>query len=114
MASLGKMTLTSTTDKRYRFKVFPLGTRFRSLSGVYLITQRTNRADGRHRHKVLYVGHTKDFSHPFDGRVKVPDFTKYGANCICVLSDVSIESRREMEKDLIASFSPVCNAAKAG
>ncbi len=114
MASLGKVTLTSTSDKRYRFRVFPFGTRLRNIAGVYLITQRTNRADGRHRHKVLYVGRTKDFSHPFDGHGKAPDFVKYGANCICVLSDVSVESRREKERDLIASFSPVCNAASPG
>jgi hypothetical protein len=114
MASLGKMTLTSASDQRYRFRVFPLGTRFRSISGVYLITQRINRADGRHRHKILYVGHTKDFSRPLERRPKAPDFTKYGANCICVLSDVSSESCRAKERDLITSFSPVCNAASPG
>ena len=114
MASLGKVTLTSISDKRYRFRVFPLGTRFRSVSGVYVITQRTNQADGRHRHKILYVGHSEDLSQPLNPRRKAPDFAKYGTNCICVLSDESADSRREKEQDLITSFSPVCNAARAG
>ena len=37
MASLGKATFKSKTGNHYRFKVFPLGTRFRKISGIYMI-----------------------------------------------------------------------------
>jgi hypothetical protein len=114
MASLGKVTLMSASGEKYRFKVFPLGTRFRSISGVYLITQRTNRADGRHRHKILDVGHTADFSQPADGRSKAQNLTQLGANCICVQSDVSAKSRQDKELDLVATFGQVRTSRDEG
>ena len=106
MASLGRVTLTSASGERYRFKVFPLGTRFRSISGVYLITRRDTRAEGGHRHRILDVGGTEDFSQPYDGYCKVKDLARFGANCICIQSDVSAESRRKKERDLTATFGP--------
>ena len=66
MASLGKAMFKGDSGKQYRFKVFPLGTRFRKISGIYLIAYRAHGSHGGHRHKILYVGHTEDFSQPFD------------------------------------------------
>ena len=40
MASLGNAIFKSKTGKQYRFKVFPLDTRFRKISGVYVIAYR--------------------------------------------------------------------------
>jgi hypothetical protein len=104
MASLGKVRLTSLSGEKYRFRAFPLGTRFRSMSGVYLITCRAVRSEGGHRHKVLHVGNAEDFSHPFDGYRKARELARYGANCICVQNDVSAESRCKKERDLAATF----------
>jgi hypothetical protein len=104
MASLGKIRLTSASGKLYRFRAFPLGTRFRSVSGVYLITRRATRAEGGHRHKVLHVGNTEDFSQPFDGYGKAQELARVGANCICVQRDLSAESRCKKERDLAATF----------
>ena len=109
MASLGRTSFKGRSGKQYRFKVFPLGTRFRKISGVYVVANRDQGADGGHRHTVLYVGHTEDFSQPFDKHRKAQDLAQHGANCICVQSDGSEESRMEKELDLIAAFSPECN-----
>ena len=109
MASLGKAMFKGDSGKHYRFKVFPLGTRFRKLSGIYLIACRAHGADGGHRHKILYVGHTEDFSQPFDKHRKAQDLARLGANCICVQSDESEESRLAKERDLVTTFSPACN-----
>ena len=109
MASLGKVTFTSKTGDRYRFKVFPLQTRFRKIGGVYLITYRGHGAQGGHRHKILYVGKTEDFSLPFEKPDKVDNLVRLGANCICMHSDPSEESRHKTEQALIAAFSPMCN-----
>lgn len=109
MASLGRTVLKGRSGKQYRFKVFPLGTRFRSLSGVYVIAHRDRGVKGGYRHRVLYVGLTEDFSQPFAKHHKAPDFAEHGANCICVQSDVSEESRMAKEQDLLAAFSPECN-----
>ena len=109
MASLGKTAFKGRSGKQYRFRVFPLGTRFRKISGVYVIATRGQDADGGQRHKILYVGHTEDFSQPFDKHHKAEAFAQCGANCICVQSDKSEESQLEKEQDLIAQFSPKCN-----
>jgi hypothetical protein len=109
MASLGKAKFTSKSGNQYQFKVFPLGTRFRKQSGVYLIVYRAHSSHGGHRHKILYVGNTEDFSKPFDGHHKAQDLIRLGANCICVQSDKSVKSRLEKERDLIAAFSPAGN-----
>ena len=109
MASLGKAMFKSKSGKRYRFKVFALGTRFRKIGGIYMIAHRAHGDHGAHRHKVLYVGNTEDFSQPFAQHRKAQDLMRLGANCICVQSDKSQESRLEKERDLIAAFSPACN-----
>jgi hypothetical protein len=109
MASLGKTVFKGRSGKQYRFRVFPLGTRFRKISGVYVVANRTEVRDGGHRHKVVYIGHTEDFSQPFDKHRKAQEFAERGANCICVQSDISEESRLLKERDLVAAFSPECN-----
>ena len=109
MASLGKAMFKGDSGTQYRFKVFPLGTRFHSLSGIYMIAYRAHAPQGGHRHKVLYVGNTEDFSQPFEKHRKAKDLVKLGANCICVQSDKSEKSRQEKELDLIAAFNPACN-----
>ena len=114
MASLGKATFTSKSGNQYRFKVFPLGTRFRKISGVYLIAFRARGSHGEYRHKILYVGNTKDFSQPFEKHPKAQDLVRLGTNCICVQADKSEESRLEKERDLVAAFSPARNDCHAG
>ncbi len=109
MASLGKAMFKGDSGKQYRFRVFPLGTRFRKISGVYLIACRAHGHDGGHRHKILYVGHTEDFSQPLEGHRKSEALAQLGANCICVQSDTSAKSRLEKERDLVATFSPAGN-----
>jgi hypothetical protein len=109
MASLGKATFQGDTGNQYRFQVFPLNTRFRKISGIYLIAYRCNSKQGGHRHKILYVGNTEDFSQPFEKHRKAQNLVRLGANCICVQSDKSEESRLGKERDLIATFSPACN-----
>jgi hypothetical protein len=109
MASLGKTVLKGDSGKAYQFRIYPLGTRFRKIGGVYLITNRYHNEDRGYRHKTLYVGRTEDFSRPFDKHDKVKEFMQHGANCICVQSDESEDSRLSKEQDLVAVLHPVCN-----
>jgi hypothetical protein len=109
MAALGKATFKDKSGAQHLFKVFPLNTRFRKIGGIYLIAYRGHSNHGGHRHKILYVGNTEDFSQPFEKHRKAQDLMRLGANCICVQSDQSEESRLGKERDLIAAFSPACN-----
>jgi hypothetical protein len=109
MASLGKMTFRGKSGRAYRFKVFPLGTRFRNISGVYVVGNRLRCIDGRYKVTPLYIGHTEDFSQPFDRHHKAKDFAEQGADCICVQRDGVEESCATKEQDLVAALHPVCN-----
>lgn len=109
MASLGKMTFKGKSGMAYRFKVYPLGTRFRKLSGIYIIGNRLQGANGSRRLVALYVGHTEDFSQPFDRHHKAKEFSAQGANCICLQSDGVEDSRLAKQQDLIAALNPSCN-----
>ncbi len=109
MPAIGKTSFKGQSGTQYRFKVFPLGTRFRKLSGVYVVAHRGRDDDGRVRHAALYVGHTADFSEPLAEHDKSKDFAEHGANCICVQSDQLAESRVKKQQDLLASLSPQCN-----
>jgi len=103
------MVFRGKSGKSYRFKVYPLGVRFRKISGVYIIGSRLPGTNGGHRLVPLYVGHTEDFSQPFGQHRKAREFTKQGADCVCLQSDDSEESRLAKERDLIAGLRPACN-----
>jgi hypothetical protein len=109
MASLGKATYTDKAGKRYRFVVFPLDTRFRKISGVYLIACRAQGSHGGFRYRILHVGSTNDFSEPLTKYDESQYLRRLGANCICIQSDKSAESRLEKERNLIAAFHPPGN-----
>lgn len=113
MPSLGTTTFKGDSGHQYRFKVFPLGTRFRKISGVYVIANRQRDANGQYRHAVVCVGRTADFSQPLLDRDKAGDLTQKGANCVCVQSDGSETSRLEKERDLNARFSRKCGGRAA-
>jgi hypothetical protein len=109
MAALGRMHFTGKSGREYRFKVYPLGTRFRKLSGVYIIGNRSHGNNGGRRLVPLYVGQTEDFSQPFGQHHKAQQFTEHGANCICLQSDAIEDSRLAKQQDLIAALCPACN-----
>jgi hypothetical protein len=109
MAALGKMVFTGKSGKAYRFKVYPLSSRFRKISGVYIIGTRVRGTNGGRRLVPIYVGQTEDFSQPFGQHHKAQEFIEQGANCICLQSDAVEESRAAKEQDLIAALRPTCN-----
>lgn len=104
MASLGMTTFKGRSGKQYRFKVFPLGTRFRKISGVFVVACRAQGTNGGHRYIALFAGHTADFSLPFAEHPQAPDCARQGANCICVLKDGSEESCLAKEQDLLGAL----------
>jgi len=109
MASLGKIKWTGGSGQVYQFKVYPLGTKLRKVSGLYVVTRRRHNPKGGYRHLPLYVGQTEDFSQPFGQHHNAEQFKQRGANCICLQSDSSEDSRLAKERDLIAAIQPVCN-----
>jgi hypothetical protein len=104
MASLGTTTFRGRSGKQYRFRVFPLGTRFRKISGVYVVACRAHGTTGGYQYTALLAGHSEDFSRPFAEHPQAPECARQGANCICVLKDGSEESRLAKQQDIFASL----------
>jgi len=109
MPSLGNTLFKGRFGKTYQFRVFALGTRFRKISGVYVITNRSRNEGGEREHEVLFVGQTEDLSQPFDRHRKAKELQQHGANCICLQSDNSEGSRLAKERDLLVVHQPPCN-----
>jgi hypothetical protein len=109
MACLGKTVFHGQSGKSYRFRVYPWGTRFRKLSGVYVVGHRSDDHGGAVEMVPLYVGQTEDFSQPFGKHHKAQAFGRQGANCICLQADTEEPSRLAKQDDLIGGLHPVCN-----
>ncbi len=109
MPSLGKTVLKGKSGKAYRFQVYPLGTRFRKLSGVYVVASRTRGTSGGLHVVPLLIGQNEDLSRPFKKHRRAREFLQHGANCVCLQSDSSEDSRLETKHDLVDALHPVCN-----
>jgi hypothetical protein len=107
---MGHAVFRGKSGQTYRFKVYPLGTKLRPLSGVYLVTNRSRDKQGGYKHVALYVGATEDLSQPpFAEHPKATEFKRHGANSICLQSDNSEESRTAKQCDIAAALNPTCN-----
>jgi len=109
MAKLGTLPLTGGSGDSYDFEIYPWGTGFNAVAGVYAITKRAPAADGNFTHAVLYVGETGDLSTRFDTHHKAVCFERRGANCIGVHRETSEDTRLRIEASLIARQEPPCN-----
>lgn len=103
------LELTGASGKKYAFLVYPWGTSFKPLGGVYAITRATPNQSGGQTHTILYVGQTGDLSERFDDHHKEDCFNKRSANCHCVHLEANEKTRLAIESDLIANYNPPCN-----
>ncbi|UWN49643.1 hypothetical protein ASALC70_01856 [Alcanivorax sp. ALC70] len=109
MSKIGTLKLTGASGTEYTFNVYPYNTDFKAIAGVYYISKRTEKADGRGNHSAIYVGQTEDLSTRFDGHHDEACFLKNRANCKSVLAESSKKRRLEIEADLVSSLTPPCN-----
>jgi hypothetical protein len=104
MSKMGTITLEGCSGENYEFSIYPLGTNFKSVGGVYYISKRIDRT-----HSHIYLGITDSLSSRFDNHHKQKCFDKNGANCISVHVSESEEEREIIEKDILCKYSFSCN-----
>jgi len=109
MPSLGKAVLKGKSGKAYQFQVYPWGTRFRKMSGVYVVASRSRRVNGGLQLVPLFVGQNENLSRPFEKHRRAAEFLQHGANCVCLQANGSENSRVETKHDLVDALDPVCN-----
>lgn len=109
-SKIGTLILKGASGTEYKFLVYPIGTSFKSIGGVYYISKRTKKSDGvGGTHSQVYIGETGDLSERFDNHHKADCFVKNNANCISVHTNNSKTERLYIEKDLIDNYNPSCN-----
>jgi len=110
MSKIGTIDFAGESGKMYTFNVYSIDhNQFKPKSGVYVVTKRSDKADGKAVHKKLYIGSTEDFSKGFDNHEKRECFLSEGANCICAYWEDSAELREKIVEDLIDNYHPPCN-----
>lgn len=103
-ATAKKIQAQGSSGTLYEFEVYPWGTPFRPIGGVYLILKIANGTS-----HVLYVGQTGDLSERFDNHHQKPCFDRNGKTHIAVLIEGTENRRLQIEQDLIRNYRPNCN-----
>ena len=103
------LELTGASGKKYAFLVYPLGTTFKPLGGVYAVTRAAANPSGGQTHSIVYIGQTGDLSERFDAHHKGECFGRRGGTHMCVQVEGNERVRLAIESDLIANYNPPCN-----
>ncbi len=108
MSKVEDFTFYDKNGTSYEFEVYPAGTTFNSVAGVYIFTKRWINQRRQVVHTLIYVGETQSFKdRPLDnGHPKWQDARKKGFSHICVYptnNHVAIQNR------LIAKYNPSLN-----
>src|SRR5262245_66267554 len=98
------LTFVGRSGAKYLFHVYPWGTEFKAVGGVYSILRHD--ADG---YAVIYVGQTRDLSERFDDHHKEECFSRNRKTHLAAMVEESERQRLMIEQDLIASYNPSCN-----
>lgn len=105
MAKIADATFNGKSGTGYSFAVYSLGTEFKALGAVYIITKRSSDSiTGKFSHSAIYVGQTGDLSTRFIDHHKDQCFTKNDANCICILVENGEKARLAIETDLCRAY----------
>jgi len=96
--------LTGASGKKYTFYVYPWGTEFKAVGGVYAVLKNNGSTNS-----VIYIGQTGDLSERFDNHHKKDCFRRHGATHIAAFVEGNEQARLAAESDLIAAYNPPCN-----
>lgn len=103
MPSNGTVVFHGSSGESYRFQVWPLGTRFKPLAGVCVVSRRTYgnaNFPQTATHECLHVGQTADLSCLAYEAACFKD-----ADCVCIYLASDDEHRLSVEDDLVGRYS---------
>ena len=92
------------SGQQFRFRAWPLETKFKAIGGVYIVTKRSFEDltfTTKGTHQPLVIGHTANLADTLISRSQRAKLTTQGANCICILAVAEEAYRAEIEKDLV-------------
>ena len=110
MSKIEDFAFYGDSGYQYIFQVYPIGTGFKDIGGVYIFTKREVNTLGRVTHNLLYIGQSNLLPkrltrlHP-----KWDAVLRNRGNCICVHSKSNNQDRNRIESDLIRKYKPPLN-----
>lgn len=111
MPKLSNVSFDGKSGKKYNFYAYSLNADFKdNISAVYVVTNRYENDKNEFYHKIIYIGQTEDLKERHSSHHKAGCFSKYDANCLCVMEVKSEVERLKIERDLIEEKNPPCNS----
>lgn len=92
------------SGERYAFQACSVGTKFKPVGGVYLITRRTyedRTFATKASHHAMAIGQSADLASALATTAELNKLVAKGANCICVYAVADAARRAEIEQDLV-------------
>jgi hypothetical protein len=94
----------------YDFVTYELASKFaQDHGGVYIVTNRHEKPDGKYGHHVLDIGATEDFSSEFATHEAQSCLNEHEANCVCVHAADDPHTRQRIMQDLLGHYDLACN-----
>jgi hypothetical protein len=104
MAPEDRVTVTGQSGTTYDFEVYPWGTSFNPVGGLYLVLKKQPA-----NYNILYIGQTGDLSERFDNHHQAPCFNRNGKTHVAVRGEGTEQRRLAIETDLIHNYKTSCN-----
>lgn len=99
-----RVTATGRSGAKYEFEVYPWGTDFKPVGGLYLVLKKQ-----AVNYDILYIGQTGNLSERFDNHHQAQCFNRNGKTHIAVRGEGSEQKRLTIETDLRHKYRTSCN-----
>ena len=107
---MAKAEFYGASGTRYIFDIYPLGTQFYDVGGVYILTREFVNQQREIRYQPLYIGQTKSFLERLTtSHEKWNCAVQHRLNSICACVDTNRFSRLISESDLLKNYNTPCN-----
>ena len=109
MSKIEDFAFYGASGHQYIFQVYPLGTEFKDIGGVYIFTRREINSQDSVTHNLLYIGRSISLPRRLMKHDKWNAVLRNGGNCVCVYSEPNDKDRNRIESDLISKYLPPLN-----
>ncbi|RKU19770.1 hypothetical protein C6501_01080 [Candidatus Poribacteria bacterium] len=110
MSKIEDFAFYGASGSQYIFQVYPIGTEFKDIGGIYIFTRREINFRGGATHNLLYIGGTNSLPSRLTRlHHKWEAVFRNRGNCVCVYSEPHDLDRNRIENDLIHKYQPPLN-----
>ena len=111
MPKIADVEFQGASGRKHVFEAYTLGTEtFNDVGGVYIFTREARNQHGDIKYHPLYIGQTESLRNRLTAsHEKWPCAVQNNMDCLCVLVEEKMFSRRAIELDLLSKYNTPCN-----